>query len=69
MNSENKITLDDLLSSMREREREIISKLPNTRETWERIGRKDDFPELGLTGIELDEFLTNWMTNNPYSNI
>lgn len=69
MNTENKITLDDLFSSMRERGRETSSKLPNNKETWERIGNGDDFPELGLNKIELEEFLTSWISDNPYSNI
>jgi len=66
---EKKVTLYDLLVSMREREREKVSSLPNNRETWSRIARKDDFPELGLSGMELETFLEEWIANNPYSNI
>jgi len=59
-------TIDDLLNSLRN-PNEII--LDNTHETWERIGNKDSFEELGLDKNELEEFLSEWMNDNPYTNI
>lgn len=44
-------------------------KLPNTRETWARIGNKDLFQELGLSTSDLSSFLQTWMEENPYSSI
>lgn len=44
-------------------------KLPNTAETWARIGNLDSFPELGLSGSDLDDFLNEFIENNDYNNI
>jgi hypothetical protein len=44
-------------------------KLPNTAETWARIGNKDSFHELGLSGSELDDFLKTFTEENDYNNI
>ena len=43
--------------------------LENNKETWDRIGRKDSFSELGLTTSELDAFLQEWIAENSYNNI
>lgn len=44
--------------------------LENTSETWKRISSKSDpFTELGLKPSELENFLSEWCANNPYSNI
>lgn len=43
--------------------------LPNTFETWSRIGAKDSFAELGLSRSELDAFLEEWIAENDYDNI
>jgi len=62
-------TLSKLFEALREQYSERLS-LPNTRETWERIGKGDDFKEFGFTSeSEKEEFLKDWMKNNPYSNI
>ena len=61
------VTIDDLLNALQNPNQP--SKLDNTRETWERIGNKDRFEELGLEGSDLDEFLKEWIDSNPYSNI
>ena len=61
------VTIDDLLNALQNPDNP--SKLENSRETWERIGNKDRFEELGLEGSDLDEFLKEWIDNNPYSNI
>ena len=44
-------------------------KLPNTKSTWERIGSRDSFQELGLESSELDEFLKEWIGENDYEAI
>lgn len=61
------LTIDDLLNSLQNPNKS--KKLENTKETWKRIGKNDNFSELGLEGSELDEFLKEWMSENPYSNI
>lgn len=65
------LTIDDLLNSLK-----ITTlynkgklKLENTAETWQRIGEKDSFSELGLDSSELDDFLKEWIENNEYSNL
>lgn len=65
----NKLTIDDILNRMRARDEEARKTLSNTKEVWERIGRKDSFSELGLNGSELANFLEEWIKDNPYSNI
>lgn len=60
-------TIEDMLNALQNPNQP--SKLDNTRETWGRIGNKDRFEELGLEGSDLDEFLKEWIDNNPYSNI
>ena len=66
-------TIEELLRSMQTLHKPVdISgiKLPNTRDTWERIGLKDSFSELGFANnSEKDEFLKEWMASNPYNNI
>lgn len=66
-------TIEELLRSMQTLYKSVdISgiKLPNTRDTWVRIGLKDSFSELGFTNnSEKDEFLKEWMVSNPYNNI
>ena len=37
--------------------------------TWERIGSKDAFSELGLEQAEVDARIKEWIANNPYKNI
>ena len=64
---EKKLTLDDLLNSLQNPEEAI--ELPNTKDTWSRIGKDDKFEELGLNKSELEEFLQEWTSNNPYDNI
>ena len=62
-------TIDHLLKALSNPDRSKKKSLENNKETWERIGRKDKFSELGLNGSELDSFLTEWVELNPYSNI
>lgn len=61
------ITLDDLLNALESPEKKV--KLENNRDTWSRIGAKDDFAELGLSGGDLEDFLKEWMDTNDYNNI
>ncbi len=66
---ENKITLTDLLRTLQDKPSGKNQKgsLSNTKETWERIGKKDSFAELGLKGSELQDFLAEWIKDNPYN--
>lgn len=59
-------TIDELLGSLQN-----INKidLPNTPETWRRIGSSDPFLELGLEEKDLATFLEEWCNNNEYSNL
>jgi len=61
------LTIDDLLNSLQNPNKS--KQLENTKETWERIGKKDSFSELGLEPSELDSFLQDWIKDNPYNNI
>lgn len=62
------LTIDDLLNSLQNPD-SSTTKLENNRDTWRRIGNKDSFAELGMNSSELDAFLSDWVKNNPYSNI
>jgi hypothetical protein len=62
------LTLDELLNSLKN-PAEFNGKLENTAATWARIGSKDSFTELGMEKTELNDFLTEWAKDNPYSNI
>ena len=62
------LTIDDLLNALQNPEKVILS-LENNSETWSRIGNKDKFSELGLEGSELNDFLKEWMSDNPYNNL
>lgn len=59
-------TIDDLLEALQNPNK---VELPNTAETWRRIGEKDNFEELGLDKSELDIFLKEFVDENPYENI
>ena len=65
------MTIEELLKSMISiNDTDINRNLPNTRETWERIGNLDSFSELGFSSeTEKEEFLKDWIDNNPYSSI
>jgi len=62
------LTIDDLLNSLKNPEKSS-NKLENTKETWERIRRKDSFSELDMGSSKLNEFLKEWISSNPYSAI
>ena len=71
--SQNKQTIEELLSSMLTLPTPGALKdklLPNSVETWERIGNNDGFSELNFsTEDEKTEFLKEWTADNPYSSI
>lgn len=60
------LTINDLLKALQNPEKKTLE---NNRDTWRRIGNKDKFEELGLEGSDLDNFLKEWASNNPYSNL
>lgn len=62
----NELTIDDMLNALQNPE---TGKLENSAETWSRIGSRDNFDELGLDSSELDEFLKEFIAENPYQNI
>lgn len=65
------MTIKDLLNKLHG-EGSLTGKavLENTTETWQRIGNRDSFSELGFsTESEKEAFLAEWIENNPYSNI
>lgn len=59
-------TIEDMLKALQNPDK---PKLENTLETWEKIGNKDSFAELGLEKSELDDFLSEWISENDYNNI
>lgn len=61
------LTIDDLLNSLQNPNKP--NKLENTKDTWSRIAKRDNFSELGLESSELESFLKDWIKDNPYSNI
>lgn len=73
MSINEKLGIDELLNALKNPnkldEEGSVSKLSNTKETWERLGAKDSFSELGLEGSELEEFLKEWIAENPYTNL
>ena len=62
------ITIEDLLNALQNPENIDVT-LENNVDTWRRIGEKDSLDELGLGESELDDFLSEWIGDNPYSNI
>jgi hypothetical protein len=62
------LTIDDLLNSLQNPNKKI-KQLANSKETWARIGDRDGFTELELDSSELNEFLKEWIADNPYNNI
>ncbi len=68
---EKKPTIEDLLRKIKVTRSNTNDSptLKNTKETWKRIGNKDTFDELGFSSSELDSFLKEWVSENPYSAI
>lgn len=64
------VSIDDLLNALQNPENPSkTSTLENNSDTWRRIGDKDKFSELGLEGGDLDDFLKEWVADNPYNSI
>lgn len=59
-------TIEDLLNSLENPNKKTLD---NTKDTWSRIGAKDSFDELEMDSTELDDFLKEWIEENPYSNL
>ena len=72
---EQKLTIEELLRSMLTLTPEggvsdFKRNLENSLETWNRIAERDSFSELNFeTQKEKDDFLNEWVKNNPYNNI
>ena len=63
-------SIEELLRSLQTPATSKSNKLTGSvAEIYERIGNKDSFSELGLTGSDLDSFLQEWISENPYNNI
>ena len=67
--SENiKDILESFQTKYKEREAGSIRDLENTKDTWVRIRSGDSFEELGFnTDQEKEDFLKEWIEENPYS--
>jgi len=63
------LSIDDLLKALQSPNQGRNKLLPNDKNTWERIGAKDSFQELGLSSSELDSFLKEWVNSTPYNNL
>ena len=69
------MTIEELLNSMQSkyklRDMNINGRaLPNNINTWNRIANKDSFSELLFSDeSEKDNFLREWINENPYNNI
>jgi hypothetical protein len=66
------MTIEELLASMYKTpgENTVKGGLVNSAETWRRIANKDEFAELGFSSEqEKNDFLKQWCSENPYSNI
>lgn len=61
------ITIETLLRSL-QLPQQGSTTLPNNKSTWERMSSKN-FPELNLNPSELEGFLQEWVSSNPYSAI
>jgi len=67
-------TIEELLKSMltlsSDKKSSDFIGLPNSRETWERIGSGDSFAELNFQSLsEKEDFLKEWIESNPYTAI
>lgn len=64
------VTIEELLKSMQKYEITIENKnMVNSKETWRKIGDKNDFSEFSFSSDEEKEaFLKEWIKDNPYSN-
>lgn len=71
------LTIDDLIAAMKnpnivdDEMKAELSSLANTADTWARIGARDVTlaGEIGIEESELNDFLKEWIEDNPYRNI
>lgn len=71
------LSIDDLLAALRnpeeiaEDQKADLPKLANSRETWARIGSGDSSlaTDVGILPNELNDFLKEWIEDNPYNAI
>ena len=71
-----KLTIDDLLLALKnpegiDEELKAAASLANTKEIWARIGARDATlaTEIGIDQSELNDFLKEWVEDNPYNSI
>jgi hypothetical protein len=72
-----KLNIDDLLSALKnpdaidENIKADLPSLANTADTWTRIGQKDSTlaTDIGIEESELNDFLKEWVEDNPYNAI
>jgi hypothetical protein len=62
-----KMSIEELLGSLRNPDKATSKLNGSPRDTWSRIGNGDKFAELGLEKSDLDDFLKEWVENNPYN--
>ena len=56
------------LKSLLESLIESINELKNTKATWSKIGKRDEFKELNFKNrLERDLYLRKWIGDNPYN--
>lgn len=71
------LNIDDLIAAMKnpdlvdESKKAKLGTLANTAETWSRIGQKDATlaTDIGIDESELNDFLKEWVEDNPYNDI
>ena len=72
-----KLNINDLLNALKnpdsidESIKADLPSLANTADTWTRIGQKDSTlaSDIGIEESELNDFLKEWIEDNPYNNI
>lgn len=69
-------SLKELLEILDKRSKQVVENyngntphLENSSATWRRIWTGDSFAELNLGKSELEDFLEDWKSSNPYNNI
>jgi hypothetical protein len=46
-----------------------VTAIPNTIENWTRVGDRDPSLAPDLSGRDFENFLADWIANNPYSEL
>jgi len=64
------MTIEELLNQLSEKADLKDISLPNTRDTWRRLGERDEFAELAFASeSDKERFLSEWASQNDYNNI